>query len=147
MRSAVPFAALAVGLLPVAAACGDAPQRSSERFCGEITAHKDEIQRPPTNSEEVTDLVTLYSKMGETAPLEIEADWESVYGALKTANTMDPDDPAQLQEVADAAYAAQRGAQAVVAWAQGTCGVTLEPAAEAPGAPTVPPTAPPTATG
>jgi len=115
------------------AGCGEAATRSTSRFCGELEAHANEIQTPPAKVAEIPALITLYSKMGEVAPLEIEGDWETVYGVLKTANTVNGADPASVQKVADVTYAANQAAQNVVAWTSTNCGITLDPVGIVPG--------------
>ncbi len=125
MSSALTRVALA-SLLTVAA-CGSAPVRSAEKFCGELTAHKDEIHKLPQSPEEISALISLYSRMGEVAPLEVQADWDQLSTNLKTANSVDVNNPASVQGVADAAYATQRSAENLVTWAHNTCGLDLGP--------------------
>ena len=108
-------------------ACGDAPTRSSEKFCGELTAHQTEIHTPPESADAIPAFITLFSKMGEVAPLAVQKDWEAIYVSLKTANTVDVDDPASMQTVADSAYETQRSAENVVVWARANCGLELGP--------------------
>ena len=121
--------AIAIGLT----GCGSATPRSTSSFCGELQAHDNEIRTPPAKADEIPALITLYSKMGEVAPLEIQGDWEIVYGSLKTANTVNADDPASVQQVADVAYAAQQSATNVANWAKSNCNVDLGPIAIVPG--------------
>lgn len=121
--------ALVIGL----AGCGDATTRSTSKFCGELQAHANEIQAVPSKATEVPALITLYSKMGEVAPLEIERDWVTVYGVLKTANTVKAGDPSSVQVAADAAYAANQAAVNVVNWAQANCGIAIGPVGIVPG--------------
>ena len=121
--------AIAIGLT----GCGSATLRSTASFCGELQAHDNEIRTPPAKADEIPALITLYSKMGEVAPLEIESDWETVYGSLKTANTVDTNNPASVQQVADVAYAAQQSATNVATWAKNNCNVDLGPIAIVPG--------------
>jgi hypothetical protein len=128
-RVCVSCAALIVGL----GSCGEAATRSTSRFCGELAAHATEIQSVPTKADEIPALITLYSKMGEVAPLEIQSDWETVYNVLKTANTVKPGDPASQQVAADAAYAANQAALNVVAWAKTNCNIEIGPVAIVPG--------------
>jgi len=109
------------------AACGQPATRSTSRFCGELTAHATEIQTPPSQPDEIPALITLYSKMAEVAPLEIEADWLTVYSVLKTANTINSADPASVQKAADAAYAADSAARNVSAWAKNNCNLDVGP--------------------
>ncbi|MCU1365731.1 MAG: hypothetical protein JWN39_1370 [Ilumatobacteraceae bacterium] len=112
--------------------CGNAAQRSTSQFCGELQAHATQIQTPPENADQIPALITLYSKMGEVAPLEIEGAWEKVYGVLKTAATVSAD-PASVQTASDAAYGAQQSATEVVTWAHDNCGLELAPVAFVPG--------------
>lgn len=121
--------AIAIGL----AGCGNAATRSTAGFCGELQAHANEIQTPPAEADAIPALITLYSKMGEVAPIEIQGDWEKVYGSLKTVTTVNVSDPASVQEVADVAYAAQQSAANVAAWAKNNCNVDLGPIAIVPG--------------
>ncbi len=109
------------------AACSNATERSSERFCGELTAHSEEIRNGPPAADDIPAFITLFSKMGEVAPLDVQADWEQVYGSLKTANTVNVADPASVQAVADSAYESQRSAENVVAWAASNCEIDLGP--------------------
>ena len=133
-RSAVlPSAALAIALGVAAVGCGNAAARSTASFCGELQAHDNEIRTPPAKADEIPALITLYSKMGEVAPLEIEGDWETVYGSLKTANTVDTNNSTSVQHVADVAYAAQQSATNVANWAKNNCNVDLGPIAIVPG--------------
>jgi hypothetical protein len=117
----------------VAAGCDQPPTRSTERFCGELQAHVEQIQTPPEKPEAIPNLITLFSKMGEVAPLEVQKDWEQVYGVLKTANTVNPSDPNSVQVAADAAYRADSAARSIVDWASANCGITLGPVAFVPG--------------
>ena len=124
-RSIIATAISTVSLF--AAACGQAPVRSAERFCGELVAHKEDIRALPTTPDEVAALINLYSRMGEVAPLEVQADWDDLSANLKTANTLKVGDAASLQQVADSAYATQRSAEKIAAWALSTCGLDIGP--------------------
>lgn len=127
MRTKCAVASAALLSLLILSACGSAPVRSAERFCGELTAHKDDIHKLPQTPEEVSALINLYSRMGEVAPLEIQADWDQLSTNLKTADSVDVNNPTSVQGVADAAYATQRSAENLVTWAQTTCGLDLGP--------------------
>lgn len=130
-RSCVLTNAARVALLcaaPLAASsCANAPVRSAERFCGELTAHKDDIRSLPKSDESVTKLISLYSAMGEVAPLEIQKDWDQLSTNLKTASTVKVQDPASVQAVADSAYATQHAAERLATWARTTCGLDIGP--------------------
>ena len=102
--------------------CGNAPTRSAERFCGELTAHKADIRELPTSATSIAQLITLYSQMGEVAPLDIQTHWDQLSTNLKTASTVDVKDPESVQAAADSAYATQKSAQSLAAWALTVCG-------------------------
>ena len=127
MRTTCAIACAALASVLALTACGSAPSRSAERFCGELTAHNDDIHKLPSTPEEVSALINLYSRMGEVAPLEIQADWDQLSTNLKTADSVKVNDPASVQAVADAAYATQRSAENLVTWAHTTCGLDLGP--------------------
>lgn len=118
---------LAIVAALAVAGCGNATARSAERFCGELAAHATEIRTPPSSPDQIPAFITLFSKMGEVAPLDVQSDWEAIYASLKTANTVNAADPASVQAVSDAAYATQRSAENVVAWASKNCGLDLGP--------------------
>ncbi|MCU1399578.1 MAG: hypothetical protein JWN62_2687 [Acidimicrobiales bacterium] len=134
-RAALSATALVVasGFGITMAGCGNAASRGTSQFCGELQAHAAQIQTPPEDADQIPALITLYSKMGEVAPLEIQGAWEKVYGILKTANTVNPSDPASVQAAADAAYGAQQSATDVVTWAHDNCAIELAPVAFVPG--------------
>lgn len=120
-------ASVTLGL--VLGSCGEATPRSAERFCGELQAHVAEIQTVPESADAIPAFITLFSKMGEVAPLDVQRDWETVYGSLKKAAAVNVDDPEALAEVNDSALQAQRSAQNVVTWAKSNCGLDLPPVA------------------
>ncbi len=110
-----------------ASSCGNAPVRSAERFCGELTVHKNDIRTLPNSNESITQLINLYADMAEVAPLEIQKDWDQLSTNLKTANTVNVKDPASVQAVADSAYATQKAAERLAIWAKTTCGMDIGP--------------------
>ncbi|MEI7619207.1 MAG: hypothetical protein WCK14_11355 [Actinomycetota bacterium] len=126
LTNAVAAAALGVASLTMVS-CGSAPTRSAERFCGELTAHKADIRKLPTSDTSITQLITLYSQMGEVAPLDIQADWDQLSTNLKTASTVDVKDSASVQAAANSAYATQKSAQSLAAWALTVCGLDIGP--------------------
>ncbi len=140
MRSSAHLTVFGVALASIAlvgVACGGATERSSERFCGELAAHANEIRIAPESADQIPALITLFSKMGEVAPLDVQQDWEQVYGSLKTADSVNVNDPASVQAVADAAFATQRSAENVVTWASDNCGIDLGPVGAVSGGATV----------
>ena len=68
-------------------------------------------------------MVSRYERLLEVAPLEIEADFRILTTLLDDASKANPNDPDELQEISDAAYAANTSALAVADWVYDTCAV------------------------
>jgi hypothetical protein len=74
---------------------------------------------------DVRTMVSRYERLLRVAPLSIEEDFRVFVDLLDLAASSDPNDPDSLQEVADAAYAANTSALRVAAWVYDTCAVDL----------------------
>lgn len=105
-------------------ACSDT-DRSAERFCGEITRELPFLQGPLLETGDVDQLVGRYEKLDRITPLAIEDEWHTVTELMKAASDVDPNDPRSRQDVADAAYKAERSARDVAIWVETTCGVAM----------------------
>jgi hypothetical protein len=116
-----------LGLTLLVSNCSQAPTRSDERFCGELTTHVASIRTLPTTVEEVPGLIQLYSRIGEVAPLAVESEWRQLIVNLKTAAQTDINDPNAARIIADTAYASEQSARGVVTWARDVCGLDLGP--------------------
>jgi hypothetical protein len=84
-------------------------------------------------TQEVAAMVARYERLLEVAPLTIEKDLAVLTDVLQQAEKVNPNDPAQLQALADASYAANQSSLTVRDWVKSTCavdittGVTIEP--------------------
>ncbi|MBU3717602.1 MAG: hypothetical protein FGM45_04780 [Actinobacteria bacterium] len=119
---------LAFGVVAVAAAlltgCSDT-DRSAERFCGEIARQIPFLEGPFVEPGDIDDLVDRYEKLDRITPLTIEDEWRTITELMKMASDVDPSDPRSRQDVADAAYKAERSARDVAIWVETTCGVAM----------------------
>lgn len=133
---------LATGSL---AACSDT-DRSAERFCGEIAREVPFLEGPFVEPGDIDDLVGRYEKLDRITPLAIEDEWRTITELMKLASDVDPSDPRSRQEVADAAYKAERSARDVAIWVETTCGVAMPDVVGVEGSVpvTIPPQAPAT---
>lgn len=115
-----------IGLATVVAlsACSDS-DRSGARFCGELADTVVGLSGPITNSDEIGDLVDRYERLDDITPLAIREDWHVVTELLKAAENVDFEDPRSRQDLADAAYTAERSAREVARWVESTCGVAM----------------------
>jgi hypothetical protein len=72
---------------------------------------------------DVRTMVSRYKRLLEVTPLSIEEDFRVLVNLLELAADSNPNDPDSLQEVADAAYAANTSALQVSEWVYDTCAV------------------------
>jgi hypothetical protein len=128
LRQAPVVMALAVVLI----SCGG-PQRTGTNFCRQLAQELPAIGQPMATTQEVAAMVARYERLLEVAPLTIEKDLAVLTDVLQQAEKVNPNDPAQLQALADASYAANQSSLTVRDWVKSTCavdittGVTIEP--------------------
>lgn len=128
LRQAPVVVALAVVLI----SCGG-PQRTGTNFCRQLAQELPAIGQPMATTQEVAAMVARYERLLEVAPLTIEKDLAVLTDVLQQAEKVNPNDPAQLQALADASYAANQSSLTVRDWVKSTCavdittGVTIEP--------------------
>lgn len=121
----------------LALGCSDDGPGDSERFCGEVQANTAALVAVPESVGDIDGFIERYRRVGELAPLAIEADWQALILNLETASTVEPADPDSVQRAARQAYATERSAVAVKNWLLANCNVDLGPVA------TIVPQAPP----
>lgn len=107
-------------------------------------------------TRDVEAMIGRWERLLERAPLTIEDDIAAVTDLLRKAAAVDPNDPAEVQDLADTSYESNQAAVAVRDWVLDTCavdiatGLTVAPPRTAPPTTipetTVAPTTPPTDT-
>ena len=124
-RRAALAAALVVGL----AACGSGDSAGDpERFCGEIEVHRTQLVDPDlAYADDIEPLLALYRRIGDYAPLAIEAEWDQLIVNYETASTVVPGDDDSLQRVVASAYQSEQAAAAVNDWLVSNCALDLGP--------------------
>lgn len=139
--------ALAVLLAGALAACGG-DERTGTAFCRQLAQEIPAIAEQVTTKTQAVAVVERYERLLAKAPLAIEADLRTVTDLLRLAARVDTEDPAQVQELADASYKANEASENVRAWVKSTCavdiatGLNIEPPRTVPPATTTVPTAP-----
>lgn len=111
-------------VIAAAAACSD-PERSGARFCGELAEQAPLLAGPLGTPDEVDDLVNRYRDLEKVTPLAIEEEWTILTDLVEAASDVDPSDPRSQQDVADAAYKAERPARDIAIWVETTCGISM----------------------
>jgi len=104
--------------------CSD-PDRSATHFCSVLAKELPALDAPLADPSDVNDVVKRYRKLDAITPLAIEAEWSTLTDLMELAADVDVADPASRQEVADAAYKAERPARDVAMWVETTCGLAM----------------------
>ena len=105
-------------------ACTETP-RTATNFCRVLAYRLTELTTAPTNNDDVQLLIEHYDRLVEVAPVEVEDDLATIRDLFVQASEVKVNDPASVQAVADAAYAAERAAQDAGIYVGITCGVDL----------------------
>ena len=128
----------------VLVACSSGASRPNAGYCAKIAASVGQLNAPSiTSSAEIDATLALYRAIEATAPNAIDLEWKAMITNLETASTMNPDDPASRQKVADSARQVQPSADSIIQFTRALCGTQIGPAPTIPPS-TVPGSAPPT---
>jgi hypothetical protein len=112
--------ALTLGL----SACGGA-SRTGTSFCRQLARELPAIAQRMQTSKEVNAMVDRYQRLLERSPLTIEKDMAVITDLLQQAAKLNTNDPAEVQALADATYAANQSALQVRDWVKSTCAVDI----------------------
>ncbi|MBI4884355.1 MAG: hypothetical protein HY826_09915, partial [Actinobacteria bacterium] len=74
---------------------------------------------------DIGQLLIAWQEVANSAPLAVEAEWNTMIDAMETAATVDPNDPESVQKVADTARASEQSANRVITYTQQRCGLTI----------------------
>ena len=101
------------------------PERGGANFCGELSKKLEGLTGPLSVTDDIGDVLSRYISLDKISPLAIEEQWHTVTLLVKQAADVDPEDPLSRQELADAAYQAERPAREIAEWVRSTCGFTM----------------------
>ncbi len=119
-----PAVIAAVLALACLASCGGS-ERTGTAFCRQLAKEVPAIGGTVTTKTQALGVVERYERLLEKAPLTIEPDLRVVTDLLRLATRVDTQDPAQVQELADASYKADQASENVREWVKSTCAVDL----------------------
>lgn len=117
-----------VGLATLSlAACGSDPmQRTEERYCTEVGDHLADLGSPSiASAADIERVLDAWRTVSRSAPIAVQAEWESVVEALEAASTVDPADPESVQAMADQARAAEPAANLIITYTFTKCGAII----------------------
>ena len=108
------------------ACSNDASQRTEAHYCTEVGNHLADLSAPTIATQaDIDRVVTAWRTVSAPAPLAVQDEWEAVIVNLETAATVDPNDPASVQRVADTARATEQASNRVISYTQERCGATI----------------------
>lgn len=115
-------------------ACGDdADQRSESNYCTQVGNHLSDLNSPSITADgDIDRVLDAWRTVSESAPIAVQAEWETMVANLETAITVDPDDPASMQLVADTARKSEPAANRVISYTQQRCGALIGSVAPTP---------------
>jgi hypothetical protein len=67
----------------------------------------------------------LYRSITSVAPLAVQKEWETMTSNVGVASTVDPNDPASVQRLADMVRSSQHAASTISDYTTKICGVTI----------------------
>lgn len=108
-------------------ACGDgADQRSESNYCTQVGNHLTELNSPTIATDgDIDRVVNAWRAVSKSAPLAVQAEWETMVANLETAITVVPNDTASMQLVADTARKSEPAANRVISYTQQRCGALI----------------------
>jgi hypothetical protein len=120
-------AALVVLTCGALAGCGDnADQRSEANYCTQVGNHLGDLNSPAIATDDDVDRVLgAWRTVSKSAPIAVQAEWETMVANLETAVTVDPNDPTSMQLVADTARESEPAANRVISYTQQRCGALI----------------------
>jgi hypothetical protein len=123
--------------------CSDDPEpRSEGRYCTEVGNHLSALNSPTLAvPADIDAMLDEWRTVAGAAPIAIQQEWDTMMSAMETAATVDPNDTASVQLVADTARASEPAANRVIDYTFTKCNATI--GAVTPVV-TVPPTSTPT---
>ena len=133
--SAARIIALALTALPLGlVACGDdAQQRTEANYCTQVGNHLTDLNSPAiTEDADIERVLSSWRTVARSAPLAIEAEWDTMVANLETAVTVDPNDPTSMQRVADTARSSEPAANRVITYTEQRCGAVIGDVAPTP---------------
>jgi hypothetical protein len=108
-------------------ACGDsADQRSEANYCTQVGNHLTDLNSPSIAADgDIDRVLDAWRTVSKSAPIAVQAEWETMVTNLETAITVDPNDPASMQLVADTARKSEPAANRVISYTQQRCGALI----------------------
>ena len=113
------------GCCAVTACSSDAPPTAGQ-YCATVASSLQQLNAPAiVDAAGIEATTNLYRTITSIAPLAVQKEWETMTSNVQTAATVDPNDPASVQRVADMARSSQQAASRISDYTTKICGVTI----------------------
>lgn len=107
-------------------ACGSDYARTEGNYCTTVRANLDHLNPDVvTSGSDVSAVVTAWSRVSATAPLQVQPEWDTVLASLRIVAAVDPNKPDSVQHMADTARASTQAANRVISYTYKKCGVLI----------------------
>lgn len=117
---------VAVTCSTVAACSSDTAPATDGQYCATINASLEQLNAPAVvDTAGIEATSKLYRSITSIAPLAVQKEWETMTSNIEAAATVDPNDPASLQHVADMARSSQHAATSISDYTSKLCGVAV----------------------
>jgi hypothetical protein len=124
VRNSVVLAA--VTCCAITSCSDDTPPNTDGQYCATVSASLEQLNAPAIADEAgIEETSKLYRSITSIAPLAVQKEWETMTSNVEAAATVDPNDPASVQKIADMARSSQHAASAITDYTSKLCGVTL----------------------
>ena len=120
-----------VVLIAVVASCAvacssDDPPATDGQYCAKVSASLDQLNAPAiADSAGIDQTAELYRTITSIAPLAVQKEWQTMTSNVEAAASVDPNDPASVQRVADMARSSQHAAASISDYPSKVCGLTI----------------------
>jgi hypothetical protein len=104
----------------------DTPPATDGQYCATVGASLEQLNAPAIADEAGIEATSkLYRSITSIAPLAVQKEWETMTSNVEAAASVDPNDPASVQKIADMARSSQQAASSITDYTSKLCGVTL----------------------
>ncbi len=127
MRNAVRNLVVLSAAVAFLSACSDkTPPATDAQYCTTVSGSLAQLNAPAiVDSIGIDETAKLYRSITSIAPLAVQKEWETMTSTLEAAASVDPNDPASVQRIADMARSSQNAAEAISDYTTRLCGITI----------------------
>ena len=109
----------------VTGCAGRAPATAGD-YCAMVSSSLEQLNAPAiVDAAGIQATSDLYRSITSIAPLAVQKEWQTMTSNVDVAATVDPNDPASVQRLADMVRSSQHAASSISDYTTKLCGVTI----------------------